>query len=73
MRIRVFVTDDRTNSSPLLFVPDGPGAYMPPHPRSRAWRYFATVGAGDKLVRAEGNILPEALKTFGFYLANRHV
>jgi hypothetical protein len=46
---------------------------MPPHPRSRGWRYFATVGMSDSLVRAEGNIVREALTTFGFYLTNRRV
>jgi hypothetical protein len=49
----VFVTDDgmgRKGTGPILYLADRPDAYLPPHPRSMEWRYFATMDSDDAIV-----------------------
>jgi hypothetical protein len=73
MSVHVFVTEDGTanGTGPLLFLPDRPDAYLPAHPRSLSWRYFATVSSEDNLVAGEGRDAALALSQDGFYVANR--
>jgi hypothetical protein len=67
MQLLVFVTDDGhgLTSGPTLFTLYQPGARLPPHPRSLAWRYFATIDrdempaiGGLEGIEIDGHISP---------------
>ncbi|HZY68950.1 MAG TPA: hypothetical protein VFE52_10200, partial [Devosia sp.] len=65
MRVLVFVTDDgksREGTGPTLLVADEPSAVLPAHPRSLAWKYFATVDLADSLLAAERSAIEQSLR-----------
>lgn len=71
--LNVFVTQDGDvfGTGPILFLPTTPDASLPGHPRSLAWRYFATISLEDALLEQDREKALAALDRFGFYVANR--
>jgi hypothetical protein len=65
MQVIVFVTDDGKSpdgTGPMLYLRDDPASALPPHPRSLAWKYFATVPLQDQLFELERMRVEAALK-----------
>lgn len=65
MQVIVFVTDDGKSpegTAPILYLHDNPASALPPHPRSLAWRYFATVPLEDGLFEVERPDVEAAFK-----------
>ena len=44
---------------------------LPENPRALVWRYVATVAEGDSLLAVDGLEAQIALKTDGYFIANR--
>lgn len=65
MQVLVFVSDDGKSpqgTGPTLILEDVATAVLPPHPRSLAWRYFATMRAEDAMFGSEVPRLRDALR-----------
>jgi hypothetical protein len=65
MQVLVFVSDDGKSAEgtgPTLVLEDVATAVLPPHPRSLAWRYFATMRAEDSLFGSEASRLRDTLR-----------
>jgi len=73
MGVHVFISDDGTASGtgPMLFLADEPKSVLPENPRALVWRYVATVAEGDSLLAVDGLEAQIALKTDGYFIANR--
>jgi hypothetical protein len=76
MRILVFATCNPGTSdgaAPFVVIPDGPNAFLPPHPDGLEWSYFVSTATGDALLmgwQAEAEL---ALVTAGFFIFGRQV
>ena len=73
MKVPVFVTDDGTDAGtgPVLFLKDFASSTLPEHPRSLAWKYFATVDEDDNLVSEDRAAIIAALGAYEPYVAPR--
>jgi hypothetical protein len=74
MQLMVFVTDDDVSAEgtgPLLIVEERPNAVLPPHPRSLAWKYFATVALEDTLLEGDRAAIEAAVVTRRSHISPR--
>ena len=73
MGVHVFISDDGTASGtgPTLFLSDQPTSVLPENPRAMEWRYVATVAEQDSLLAVDGLDAQLALRTDGYFIANR--
>jgi hypothetical protein len=76
MQVLVFVSDDGRSpetTGPTLILEDVATAVIPPHPRSMAWRYFATMQSEDALFGSEASAMNRALRKGKAFVSARLV
>jgi hypothetical protein len=76
MRVIVFVTDDGRSAEgtgPMLVLRDDPLSALPAHPRSLAWRYYATLSSADQLFSNEREAIERSLGAGEPFISKRLV
>ena len=73
MHVRVYVTDDGTQSGtlPIAFVNGWQPVAMPRHPQSLRWQYWCTIDDQDRMLNAEDNLARRSVQLQGFYISHK--
>jgi hypothetical protein len=71
MRVLVFATSDPEldeNAAPFVVIPDGPEAFLPPHPDGLEWSYYVTTTTGDVFLMHRRDEAEAGLAANGFFV-----